>query len=143
MPGLFHTYPILIPYYAWFIQCLFHTYPLLILCLQDTVLTVPQYPFVLEDPSNLPGEDNTDTAQESGRRGSNVYEVNQWLWEFGRGKPRLGGLSVTESAGGRRIAVLWQDGLSVAMPNQHADQTKAEGGAPAGPVQRRMTLIGH
>ncbi len=29
-----------------------------------------------------------------GRRGSNVYEVNPWLWQFGRGKPRLGGLSV-------------------------------------------------
>ena len=91
MPGLSHTYPILIPYYAWFIPCLFHTYPLLILCLQDTVLSVPQYPFVLEDPSDLPLEDSTDTAQESGRtrRGSNVYEVNQWLPEFGRGKPRL------------------------------------------------------
>ena len=25
-------------------------------------------------------------------RGSNVYEVNMWLWQFGRGKPSLGGL---------------------------------------------------
>ena len=28
---------------------------------------------------------------------SNVYEVNQWLWQFGRGKPRLGGLSCEET----------------------------------------------
>jgi hypothetical protein len=28
------------------------------------------------------------------RRGSNIYEVNLWLWSFARGKPRLGGLSV-------------------------------------------------
>ena len=35
-----------------------------------------------------------DAAAVDGRRGSNVYEVNQWLWQFGRGKPRLGGLSV-------------------------------------------------
>ena len=35
-----------------------------------------------------------DTAAVDGRRGSNVYEVNPWLWQFGRGKPRLGGLSV-------------------------------------------------
>ena len=35
-----------------------------------------------------------DTAVLDGRRGSNVYEVNPWLWQFGRGKPRLGGLSV-------------------------------------------------
>ena len=32
-----------------------------------------------------------------GRRGSNVYEVNLWLWQFGRGKPSLGGLSVEET----------------------------------------------
>ncbi len=34
-----------------------------------------------------------------GRRGSNVYEVNLWLWSFARdntGKPRLGGLSVEQ-----------------------------------------------
>ena len=35
-----------------------------------------------------------NTAVVDGRRGSNVFEVNQWLWQFGRGKPRLGGLSV-------------------------------------------------
>ena len=30
-------------------------------------------------------------------RGSNVYEVSQWLWRFARGKPCLGGLSVEET----------------------------------------------
>ena len=45
-----------------------------------------------------------DASGESGRKGSNVYEVNQWMWEFGRGKPRLGGLSVTETEE-RRISV--------------------------------------
>jgi hypothetical protein len=35
-----------------------------------------------------------DTASVDGRRGSNVYEVDPWLWQFGRGKPRLGDLSV-------------------------------------------------
>ena len=38
-----------------------------------------------------------DAAAVDGRRGSNVYEVNPWLWPFGRGKPRLGGLSVEET----------------------------------------------
>ena len=38
-----------------------------------------------------------DTAAADGRRGSNVYEVNPWLWQFGRGKPRLGGLSCEET----------------------------------------------
>ncbi len=41
---------------------------------------------------------SADTAAADGRRGSNVYEVNIWLWIFGRGKPRLGGLSVEETA---------------------------------------------
>ena len=31
------------------------------------------------------------------QKGSNVYEVNLWLWQFGRGKPRLGGLSVADT----------------------------------------------
>ena len=38
-----------------------------------------------------------DSAAEDGRRGSNVYEVNTWLWQFGRGKPRLGGLTIKET----------------------------------------------
>ena len=37
------------------------------------------------------------TAAADGRRGSNVYEVNLWLWSFARGKPRLGGLSVEKT----------------------------------------------
>ncbi len=27
-----------------------------------------------------------------------VYEVNTWLWMFGRGKPRLGGLTIEETS---------------------------------------------
>ena len=38
-----------------------------------------------------------DAAAVDGRRGSNIYEVNSWLWSFGRGKPRLGGLSVVQT----------------------------------------------
>jgi hypothetical protein len=44
-----------------------------------------------------------DSAAEDGRRGSNAYEVNPWLWQFGRGKPRLGGLSV-EKTGAKKAA---------------------------------------
>ena len=29
--------------------------------------------------------------------GATVYEVNPWLWQFGRGRPRIGGLSVSET----------------------------------------------
>jgi hypothetical protein len=39
-----------------------------------------------------------DTADADGRRGSNVYEDNPWLWQFGRGKLRLGDLTVEETA---------------------------------------------
>jgi hypothetical protein len=41
---------------------------------------------------------SADTADADGRRGSNMYEVNTWLWMFGRGKRRLGGLSVEDTA---------------------------------------------
>ena len=39
-----------------------------------------------------------DSGADDGRRGSNVYEVNTWLWQFGRGKPRLGGLTIEETS---------------------------------------------
>ena len=39
-----------------------------------------------------------NSAAVDGRRGSNVYEVNPWLWQLGSGKPRLGGLTVEETA---------------------------------------------
>ena len=74
---------------------------------------------------------SADTSDKSGRKGSNVYEVNQWLWQFGRGKPRLGGLSVVDTEG-RRIAVM-QGGAK----RGHATRTKrklkaAEREAPCG-----------
>ncbi len=37
-----------------------------------------------------------DSAVVDARRGSNVYEVNPWLWQFGRGKPRLGRLNALD-----------------------------------------------
>ncbi len=37
-----------------------------------------------------------DSAAVDGRRP--LYEVNPWLWQFGRGRPRLGGLNVEETA---------------------------------------------
>ena len=47
-----------------------------------------------------------DSAAEDGRRGSNVYEVNTWLWQFGRGKPgpRLGGLTIEETSDRQDVA---------------------------------------
>jgi hypothetical protein len=43
-----------------------------------------------------------DSAAADGRQGSNVYELNPWLWQFGRGKPRLGGLTVKETQAAER-----------------------------------------
>ncbi len=45
-----------------------------------------------------------DAAAEDGRRGSNVCEVNPWLWQFGRGKPRLGGLTIHLGTWTQRIS---------------------------------------
>jgi hypothetical protein len=36
------------------------------------------------------------------RRGSHVYEINTWLWNFGRPQPRVGGLSVAKTERIRR-----------------------------------------
>jgi hypothetical protein len=38
-----------------------------------------------------------DGASHGSRRGSHVYEINAWLWTFGRPQPRVGGLSVART----------------------------------------------
>ncbi len=51
-----------------------------------------------------------DTASADGQRGSNVYEVNPRLWQFGRGNQRLGGLSV-EKTDDRKMTALKERSL--------------------------------
>ena len=46
-----------------------------------------------------------DAVAVDGSRGSNVYEVNPWLWQFGRGRPRLGVLSVSQTEDRREAVV--------------------------------------
>ncbi len=41
---------------------------------------------------------SADTADADGMRGTNVYEVDTWLWLFACCKPSLSGLSVEETA---------------------------------------------
>ena len=36
-------------------------------------------------------------------QGSNVYEVNIWLWQFGRGRPMIGGRDVAETERRREV----------------------------------------
>ncbi len=43
-----------------------------------------------------------DGAGPTSRRGSHVYDINTWLWSFGRPQPRVGGLSVAKTAKIRR-----------------------------------------
>jgi hypothetical protein len=59
-----------------------------------------------------------DAAALDGRRGSNIYEVNPWLWRFGRGKPRLGGLLIDQT-------VKRQDAVSDARHKRAAKTKRA------------------
>jgi hypothetical protein len=38
-----------------------------------------------------------DGVSHGSRRGIHVYEINAWLWTFGRPQPRVGGLSVAKT----------------------------------------------
>ena len=77
-------------------------------CTPPALLQLLPAPKVRKDAKDLPlqnrprnGGQNppgcADAAAEDGRRCSNVYEVNTWLWQFGRGKPRRGGLTIVET----------------------------------------------
>ncbi len=69
--------------------------------------TLPLIPCFLDGnaTSTIPHKDSSrqrdafecgcaDGAGPNSRRGSHVYEINTWLWNFGRPQPRVGGLSV-------------------------------------------------
>ncbi len=58
----------------------------------NSIPTIPQI-FSQAKDSGFP-YGCADAAATDGRRGSNV---NQWLWQFGRGKPSLRGLTIEET----------------------------------------------
>jgi hypothetical protein len=90
-------YPSLIPcLYVAPVANLLGRVPLISLFLAGNSPTI-QHKFSKHKGSGSP-MGSADTADADGRRGSNVYEVNTWLWMFGRCKPRLGGLSAEETA---------------------------------------------
>ena len=61
------------------------------------------------------------------QEGSNVHQLNQWLWEFGRGKPRLGGLSAAETEARRLGIAVMQDG---AKRGRHTTRVRRSHKAP-------------
>jgi hypothetical protein len=76
---------------------------------------VPLFPLFLAGNSTIPHKysqhkksgfpvGSCDPAAADGWHGSNVNEVNTWLLLFGRGKPRLGGLSVEILMTERRLS---------------------------------------
>ena len=65
-----------------------------------------------------------DAAATEGRRSSNVYEVNPWLWQFGRGKPRLGGQTIKETSERK-------DAVSNARHKRAAETVRHRKAAPA------------
>ena len=52
----------------------------------------PQVGCTLINLMRIPGTYSVHTST------CTVYEVNQWLWQFGRGKPCLGGLTIEETS---------------------------------------------
>ena len=107
-------------WYVLLCTCIFHSYlqcyPVSdgLWCVQDTLIVVQPYPYsIAEEAGNstptIPLKFSkskgsgfplgcADPAALDGRRGCNVSKVNTWLWNFGSGKPRLGGLTVEETS---------------------------------------------
>ncbi len=59
--------------------------------------TIP-HRFSKRKDSGLPYGCADAAATDGRRRGSNVYEVNSWLWQVEQGKPRLGGLTIEQTS---------------------------------------------
>jgi hypothetical protein len=82
---------------------------------EDLLGRVPLIPCFLDGnaPSTIPHKYSSrqkgafgcgcaDGAGPTSRRGNHVYEINTWLWNFGRPQPRVGGLSVAKTEKLRR-----------------------------------------
>ena len=63
-------------------------------------------------------------APTDGLQGSNVYEVNLWLWQFALGKSRLGGLTIKETSERN-------DAVSHAQHKRAAETVRHSKAAPA------------
>ncbi len=82
---------------------------------EDLLGRVPLVPCFLDcnETSTIPHKYNSrqkdafeyccaDGEGPNSRRGSHIYEINTWLWNFGRPQPSVGGLSVSKTEKIRR-----------------------------------------
>ncbi len=97
--------------------------PLILLFLAgNSTPTIPHISSKRKDSGFLYG--CADAAAVDGRLGRNVYEVNPWLWQFGRGKPRLGGLTFEQTTERK-------DDVSTARHTRTAETKQLRKPAPA------------
>ncbi len=87
--------------YIWRVEDLLGRVPLIPCCLDgNATSTIPhKYSRQQKDAFECCCADG---AGPTTRRGSHVYEINTWLWNFGRPQPRVGGLSVAKTKKIRR-----------------------------------------
>ena len=76
--------------------------------------------------------DASNASCGKGDLGRNAHELSQWLWEFGLGKPRLGGLSA-EKTEERRIAVM-QNGAKCGYTRDSLGRSRKVPKAAAAPT---------
>jgi hypothetical protein len=65
------------------------------------------------------------TVTHKGSR-SHVYEINAWLWNFGRPQPRVGGLSVAKTERIRRMSESKSEAARRAWKTKNARKQRAE-----------------
>jgi hypothetical protein len=53
--------------------------------------------------------------------GTAMSEVNPWLWQFGRGRPRLAGLTVEQTTVSLRVTIVRQANASEARKKRGAE----------------------
>ncbi len=81
-----------------------------------------------------------DLAASDGRRGSSVYEVNTWLWNFGNGKPRLGGLTVEETVTAMRKETVRNDQLEANLASVLLRLVGARGWTEHDPIMMKCAV---
>ena len=80
-----------------------------------------------DDPR--PGSASADTQQDSGNS-SKIYEVNIWMWRYGRGRPQM--VSIAEAERIRRECVSESRIRAAETRKRHSEAAAAAGAAEGG-----------
>jgi hypothetical protein len=90
----------------------------------------PTIPYRFKDDQRI-GHASADTQRDQGN-GSRLYEVNIWMWRYGRGRPRMVSIAEAERIRAERLSESRTRPTRAAETRKHRSVAAAAAGAVQG-----------